>query len=60
MPARTGQQYIEGLKERPPTLYMSGKRVKDTTRQAGLRGGIKTLARTFTPRHKPVPWQQTP
>lgn len=44
MPARTGKQYIDGLKERPPTLYMSGKQVKDPTTQPGLMGGIKTLA----------------
>ncbi|GIS92967.1 MAG: hypothetical protein CM1200mP22_02040 [Dehalococcoidia bacterium] len=54
MPARTGQQYIEGLKERPPTLYMSGKRVKDPTSQAGLSGGIKTLARKYDLQHDPV------
>ena len=54
MPARTGQQYIEGLKERPPTLYMSGKRVKDPTSQAGLSGGIKTLARMYDLQHDPV------
>ena len=54
MPARTGQQYIEGLKERPPALYMSGKRVKDPTSQAGLSGGIKTLARMYDLQHDPV------
>ena len=47
MPARTGKQYIDGLKERPPTLYMSGKQVKDPTTQPGLMGGIKTLARLY-------------
>ena len=26
MPARNGQQYISGLKERPPALYMRGER----------------------------------
>ena len=54
MPARTGKQYIEGLKERPPTLYMAGKQVKDPTTQPGLMGGIKTLARLYDLQHDPV------
>jgi len=53
MPARTGKQYIDGLKERPPTLYMSGKQVKDSTTQPGLMGGIKTLARLYDLQHDP-------
>ena len=53
MPARTGKQYIDGLKERPPTLYMSGKQVKDPTTQPGLMGGIKTLARLYDLQHDP-------
>ena len=44
MPARTGKQYIDGLSQRPPNLYMSGKKIKDPTREPGLKGGIKTLS----------------
>ena len=33
---------------------MSGKRVKDPTSQAGLSGGIKTLARMYDLQHDPV------
>ena len=51
MPARTGKQYIEGLRERPPNLYMNGKQVKDPTTQPGLGGGIKTLARLYDLQH---------
>ena len=29
MPARNGQQYIQGLRERPPSLYMNGEKVQD-------------------------------
>ncbi len=47
MPARNGQQYIERLKERPPTLYMRGERVKDATIHPGLSGGVKTVARLY-------------
>ncbi|MCH8892625.1 MAG: 4-hydroxyphenylacetate 3-monooxygenase, oxygenase component [Chloroflexi bacterium] len=53
MPARTGKQYIEGLRERPPSLYMNGKKVKDATKQPGLKGGIRTLARLYDLQHDP-------
>ena len=53
MPARNGQQYISGLKERPPALYMGGERVSDPTTHLGLSGGIKTLARLYDLQHDP-------
>ena len=53
MPARTGKQYIDGLSERPPNLYMSGKKVKDPTKEPGLMGGVKTLARLYDLQHDP-------
>jgi len=53
MPVRTGKQYIDGLSERPPNLYMSGKKVKDATKEPGLIGGIKTLARLYDLQHDP-------
>ena len=55
MPVRTGKQYIDGLSERPPSLYMSGKKVKDATKEPGLMGGIKTLARLYDLQHNPKP-----
>ena len=54
MPARTGKQYIEGLRQRPPNLYMSGKRVKDPNQQPGLEGGIRTMARLYDLQHDPA------
>ena len=53
MPARNGQQYIERLKERPPTLYMRGERVKDATTHPGLSGGVRTVARLYDLQHTP-------
>ena len=52
MPARNGQQYIERLKERPPSLYMRGERVKDATTHPGLAGGVKTVARLYDLQHE--------
>ena len=51
MPARNGQQYIEGLRERPPALYLRGERVKDATAHPGLSGGVKTVARLYDLQH---------
>ena len=51
MAARTGQQYVQGLRERPPTLYLRGERVKDPTTHPGLSGGVKTLARLYDLQH---------
>ena len=53
MAARSGQQYIERLRERPPALYMRGERVKDATAQPGLSGGVKTVARLYDLQHDP-------
>ena len=53
MPARKGQQYIERLRERPPSLYMRGERVKDVTAHPGLSGGVKTVARLYDLQHGP-------
>ena len=47
MPARNGQQYIDRLRERPPSLYMRGERVEDPTTHPRLSGGVKTLARLY-------------
>lgn len=54
MPARTGEQYIQGLRERPPALYMRGEKVEDATTHPGLTGGIGTLARLYDLQHDPV------
>ena len=51
MPARSGQQYIDRLRERPPALYLRGERVKDATTHPGLSGGVKTVARLYDLQH---------
>ncbi|MGQ4807637.1 4-hydroxyphenylacetate 3-monooxygenase oxygenase component [Candidatus Entotheonellaceae bacterium PAL068K] len=52
MPARTGAEYIAGLRECPPTIYMQGERIKDVTTYPGLRNGVNTLARLYDMQHK--------
>ncbi|PKB73447.1 MAG: 4-hydroxyphenylacetate 3-monooxygenase, oxygenase component [SAR202 cluster bacterium Io17-Chloro-G7] len=53
MPVRTGAQYIEGLRENQPEVYMNGERVKDVTTHPALSNGIQTLARLYDMQHDP-------
>jgi 4-hydroxyphenylacetate 3-monooxygenase len=54
MPARTGVEYIAGLQEHPPAIYMHGEQVKDVTTHPGLRNGVHTLARLYDMQHDPA------
>ena len=53
MPARTGAEYIAGLQENQPEVYLHGERVKDVTTHPALRHGIETLARLYDLQHDP-------
>ena len=53
MPARTGAEYIAGLKENQPEVYLHGERVQDVTTHPALRHGIETLARLYDLQHDP-------
>ena len=48
MPARTGQQYIDGLKERPKEVWIRGEKVKDVTAHPAFAGGVRSLAPSTT------------
>ena len=54
MPARTGAEYIDGLRENPPAIYIDGQQVKDVTVYPGLRNGVGTLARLYDMQHDPA------
>ena len=47
MPARTGQQYLSGLRERSAEVYISGKRVDDVTTHPSLRNGAASVAALY-------------
>ena len=47
MPARTGQQYLSGLRERSAEVYISGKRVEDVTTHPSLRNGAASVAALY-------------
>ena len=47
MPARTGEEYINGLKDRPREGWIDGERVKDVTTHPALRNGVKSVAALY-------------
>src|SRR5436305_370862 len=47
MPARTGQQYIDGLRAQEREVWIGGERVKDVTRHKGLAGGVRAVAHLY-------------
>jgi 4-hydroxyphenylacetate 3-monooxygenase len=53
MPARTGQQYIDGLRERECEVWLGGERVRDVTTHKGLAGGVRAVARLYDMQHQP-------
>ena len=54
MPVRTGAEFIQGLRDRGPQLFMHGERVQDVTTHPGLRNGANTLARLYDMQHEPA------
>ncbi|MCI0859371.1 MAG: 4-hydroxyphenylacetate 3-monooxygenase, oxygenase component [Chloroflexi bacterium] len=53
MPARTGAQYIAGLKEQATKVFIHGEQVEDVTSHPALRNGVNTLAGLYDMQHDP-------
>ena len=47
MPARTGRQYLNGLREQEREVWIGGERVKDVTTHPGLAGGARAIAALY-------------
>ena len=54
MPARTGQEYIDGLRNRPREVWIDGECVKDVTAHPGLKNGVKAVAALYDMQHDPA------
>jgi 4-hydroxyphenylacetate 3-monooxygenase len=54
MPARTGAEYIAGLRERAAEVYIHGEEVKDVTTHPALQNGVHTLANLYDMQHDPA------
>lgn len=53
MGARTGREYIEGLRD-GRSLYVNGELVRDVTRYPPFQGVIRTLADLYDRQHDPA------
>ena len=51
MPARTGQQYLDGLRAQEREVWLGGERVRDVTRHPGLSGGARAIAHLYDMQH---------
>jgi 4-hydroxyphenylacetate 3-monooxygenase len=47
MAARTGRQYLTGLKEQERQVWLGGERVKDVTSHPGLANGARAIASLY-------------
>ena len=53
MPARTGAQYIQGLRDRPRDVWIQGEQVKDVTSHPAFSNGVLTLGGLYDMQHDP-------
>lgn len=54
MPARTGKDYIDRLREQPAEVWLGGERVADVTTHPALRNGVNSLAALYDMQHDPA------
>ncbi len=54
MPARTGREYIQGLREHPAEVWIGGERVEDVTTHPAFRGGLHSIAALYDMQHDPA------
>ena len=51
MPARTGAEYLDGLKQQEREIWMDGRRVEDVTEFSGLSNGARSIAHLYDMQH---------
>ena len=51
MPARTGAEYLAGLKRQEREIWMDGRRVGDVTEFRGLSNGARSIAQLYDMQH---------
>jgi len=47
MAARSGQEYVESLKKRPPCVYLGGRRIADVTAEPLFQEPIRAIAEQY-------------
>ncbi|HEV8354553.1 MAG TPA: 4-hydroxyphenylacetate 3-monooxygenase, oxygenase component [bacterium] len=53
MPARTGQQFIDGLRAQPREVWIGGERVADVTGHPAFRNVVRSVAALYDLQHEP-------
>ena len=53
MPARTGGEYLAGLRDQPREVWLDGVRVADVTTHSGTRRGAASVALLYDMQHDP-------
>jgi 4-hydroxyphenylacetate 3-monooxygenase len=53
MPARTGQQYLEGLRSQEREIWLGGERVHDVVTHPGLASGARAIASLYDMQSEP-------
>lgn len=53
MAARTGQQFLDGLRANPQELWIGGERVTDPTTHPAFRGVVRSVAALYDMQHDP-------
>src|SRR5512138_2900630 len=54
MPARSGEDYLRGLREQERQVWLGGERVKDVTAHPGLANGARAVASLYDMQHEPA------
>ena len=54
MPARTGAQFLQGLRDRPRDLWIEGQRVADPVEHPAFRNVVRSVAALYEMQHDPV------
>lgn len=54
MPARTGKDFVQGLKDQPREMWISGERVTDVTTHPAFRNITRSVAALYDMQHDPA------
>ena len=54
MGARTGQQFLEGVKAQPREVYIEGELVRDVTEHRAFRNVLQSVAHLYDMQHEPA------
>ena len=54
MPARTGEDYLNGLREQPREVHLDGQRIEDVTTFPGLANGARSIADLYDLQNNPA------